>query len=59
MLARGSFAIVVVPDDDPFDARVAVFGSDLGDAALWTVELVLNLVGFAILSVDSADQAVF
>ena len=54
----GTFTVVVVTDDDPLDTLVTVFGSNLGNTTPLAGELVLDLVGLAVLSVDGADQAV-
>lgn len=58
VLAGGALTVVVVTDDDPFDAVVTVVGRCLGDAAEFASDLVLDLVGLAVLGVDSADQTV-
>ena len=58
VLARGALAVVVVADDDPLDAVVAVPGGGLRDAVPLAVDLVLDLVRLTVLGVDCADQAV-
>ena len=58
VFTRGAFSVVVVPDHDPFDALVPVVGGGLRDGSLFARQLVLDLVGFAILSVDGTDKAV-
>ncbi len=58
VLTRGTFTVVVVTDDDPLDAVIAVVGSSSRNTAVLAGELVLDLVGLAVLSVDGANQAV-
>ena len=58
VLTRGALTVVVVTDDDPLDAVVAVVGGGLGDRAVLASNLVLDLVRLAVLGVDRADQAV-
>ena len=58
VLAGGPLAVVVVADDDPLDAVVAVVGSGGGDSTEFTGDLVLDLVGLAVLLVDGTNQAV-
>ena len=58
VLTRGTFTVVVVTDNDPLDAVVAVVGSGSGDGAEFAGELVLDLVSLAVLRVDSTNQAV-
>lgn len=58
VFTRGTFAIVVVTDDNPLDALLAVVRSDLRDAAPLARHLVLDLVGLAVYDVDGANQAV-
>ena len=58
VLTGGTFAVVVVTDDDPLDALVAVFSSDLGNSAVFAGVLVLDLVGLTILGVDGTNEAV-
>ena len=58
VFARGAFAVVGVADDDPLDALRAVFSCDLRDAVVFARELVLDLVGLAVLDVDGADETV-
>lgn len=59
VFARGTLAVIVVTNDNPLDASIAVRRSNLGNAAQWTSELVQNFVGLAVLSVDGTDKAVF
>ena len=58
VLARRALAVVVVADDDPLDAVVAVVRRDLRHAAPLARDLVLDLVRLAVLGVDRADEAV-
>ena len=58
VLTRGTFTVVVVTNDDPLDAPVAVVGSSLRNTAEFASELVLDLVGFTVLRVDGTNQAV-
>lgn len=55
VFAGGTLTVVVVADNDPFDALVAVVCSSLRDRSVLASDLVLDLVGFAVLSVDRAD----
>ena len=59
VLTRRTLTVVVVTDDDPLDAVVAVVRSSLGDGAVLASDLVLDLVSLAVLSVDGTNQAVF
>jgi len=59
MFAGGAFTIVVVADDDPFYAFVAVVCGCFGDAFIFACDLVFGLVSLIVLSVDSANEAVF
>jgi hypothetical protein len=59
VFAGGAFAVVGVADDDPFYTFVAVVCGCLGDAFVFACDLVFDLVGLIVLSVDSADEAVF
>ena len=59
MFTRGTFTIVVITNDDPLDAVVAVVGSSLRDTIVFTSDQVLDLIGLTVLSVDGTDQAVF
>ena len=58
VFTRGTFTIVVVTNDDPLDAVVAVVGTSLRDTVVFTSNQVLDLVGLAVLNVDGTDQAV-
>lgn len=58
MLTGRTFTVVVVTDDDPLDAGVAVFSSDLRNTTPGSINLALDLVGLAVLSVDSTDEAI-
>lgn len=58
VLARGALTIVVVTNDDPLDAVIAVVSSSLWDTTVLAGNLVLDLVGLTIFSVDGADKAV-
>lgn len=58
VLTGRTFTVVVVTNDDPLDALVAIFGSDGGDTRPFTSELVLDLVGFTVGAVDGSDKAV-
>ena len=58
VFTRGTLAVVVITNDDPLDALVAVGSGDLGDATPFAGELVLDLVGFLVGDVDGADEAV-
>ncbi len=59
MLTGGTFTVVVVADNHPFNAVIAVVGANLGNTSPFTGDLVLHLVRFAVLRVDGADQAIF
>lgn len=59
VLTGGTFTVVVVTDDDPFDALVTVLRGDLRDTSVFAGELVLDLVRLAVLLVDSTDETVF
>lgn len=54
-----ALAVVVVTNDDPLDAVVAVVGSGLRNTSPLAGDLVLDLVGFLVSNVDSTDEAVF
>ena len=58
VFTRGALSVVVVPDHDPFDALVPVVGSGLRDRSLFARQHILDLVGFAVLSVDGTNKAV-
>lgn len=58
MFTGRTLAIVVVTYDDPFDTVVTVVGSGLGNTTILARNLVLDFVGFAVLSVDGTDEAV-
>lgn len=58
VLARRTLTVVVVADDDPLDAPVAIPSSGLGYTIIFAGNLVLDLVGLAVLRVDGANQAV-
>jgi hypothetical protein len=58
VLTGRSLTVVLVTDNDPSDALVAVLGSDLGNTTPRTSELVLDLVRLAVRLVDGTDQAV-
>jgi len=53
-----TFTVVVVADNDPLDALLAVCSSSLGNTSVFTSELVLDLVDLAVLSVNSTNQAI-
>ena len=59
MLTRGTFTIVVVTNDNPLDTVIAVVGCDSGNASPFARYVVLDVVGFAVCSVDGTNQAVF
>lgn len=58
MLTGGTFTVVVVTYNNPLDASRAVGSSNLWDTTPGSIELVLDLVGFTVLSVNGTDQAV-
>ena len=58
VLAGRTFTVVVVTDDNPFNAMVTVVGSSGGYRAVFTGDLVLDFVGLTIFLVDSTNQAV-
>ena len=58
VLTRGTFTVVAVTDDNPFDALGLVLRSNLRDTAELARELVLDLVSLAVLSVNRTDEAV-
>lgn len=58
MFTGRTLAVVVVTYDDPFDTVVTVVGSGLGNTTILARNLVLDFVGFAVLSVDGTDEAV-
>ena len=55
MLARGTFTVVVVTDNNPLDTVVTVVSSNLRNTAKFTGELVLDLVRLAVFSVDCTN----
>ena len=59
VLARRTFAIVVVTDDNPFNARVAVGSGSLRNTSPLASVLVLYLVCLVVLSIDGTNQAIF
>jgi hypothetical protein len=58
VLTRRSLTVVVVTDDDPLDSFVAVGSSNFGDRTVSSIELIQDVVGLAVLSVDGTDEAV-
>lgn len=58
VLTGGALAVVPVTNNDPLDAVLLVITGDVRDGTVFTVEGVLDLIGFAVLSVDSADKHV-
>lgn len=58
VLAGRTLSVVMVTDNDPLDSLGLVVCGSLGDGVVLAGELVLNLVGFAILRVDSTNQKV-
>jgi hypothetical protein len=59
VLTRRTLTVVAVTNNNPLNALVTVVGGDFGNTAIGASKLVANLVGLAILSVDSTNQAVF
>ena len=59
VLTGGTFAVVMVADDDPFDAVVTVVRSYLGNASPFAGNLILDAVGFSVGSIDGANEAIF
>lgn len=58
VFTRRALAVVVVSDDNPLDAVVAVVGSGLRNTSPFASDLVLDLVRFLVGDVDGADEAV-
>lgn len=48
----------MISDDDPLDTLVTVLGRNLGNSSVFACELILDLVGLAVLGVDGANEAV-
>lgn len=59
MLTGGALAVVVITDNDPLDALIAVLSSDGRYALPFTSDLVLDLVSLPVGGVYCTDQAVF
>jgi hypothetical protein len=59
MFTRGTFAVVVVPDNNPFDAMVTIVGSNFGDSTPFASDLVFDFVSLAVLGINGTNQAVF
>ena len=59
VLTGGTFAVVVVTDNNPLDVMVAIVGSNFRDGAPFTSDLVLDFVSLPVLGIDGTDQAVF
>lgn len=58
VLTRRTLTVVVVSDDDPLDALVAVLLGNGGNTLPFAGDLVLDLVGLAVSAVDSTNQAI-
>ena len=58
VFTRRAFTVVFVTDNDPWDTGITVRGSDSGDGTKLASLLVENLVGFTVLGIDGANQAV-
>lgn len=58
VLTGRTLSIVVVTNDNPLDALVAVLLRNSRDALPFTGKLVLDLVGLAVGNVNGADEAV-
>ena len=54
----GTFAVVVITDDNPLNTPIAIVCCSLRDTTPFPSDLVLDLVGFVVLNVYCADQAV-
>ena len=58
VFSRASFAIIPVTNDDPWDASLLVVTCGCGDGTNFSIEAVLDLVGFTVGGVNGADQHV-
>lgn len=58
VLARRTFTVIGVTNNDPFNTMVTIMSSSLGHAAPLAGDLVPNFVGLAILNVDSTNETV-
>jgi hypothetical protein len=58
VLSGRTFTVVLVTNNDPWDAGVSVRGGDSGDGTERTILLVQDLVGLARVGVDGTDQTV-
>ncbi len=59
VFTRRAFTVVVIANDNPFDALLAIVSSSLRDTVPSTRKLVLDLVGLTVLRVDGTNQAIF